>query len=256
MNHDINFAGQKLGALVDRSVDPKTIEWIDSLAGETLIRQATIVPPADDSSLRNIANQLLTGGFDAVIFLTAAGVFRFCERSFLIVDRSRVVDALCDIPTIAIGKLASEKLAAYGVRATFAMPDCESWRDVLIGLEKKLQLANMCIALEQTSDIYGLAAGLEARGATVQRIDAVDFQQTDPSSAEQDLLDAIEDGELGAMLLPNPVCAARFAFLIDRREQPILKKHLKQLVILALNRETEELLTDRGFPSDIVLQQP
>ena len=177
MDQNLDIAGQKLGALVDLSVDRRIIEWIESLAAETLIRQATIAPPTNDSNMRNLANQLLTGGIDAVIFLTAAGVLRFCERSFLIVSRSRVVDALCDIPTIAIGRLAAEKLAAYGVRATIAMPDCENWREVLIGLEKKLQLANMCIALEQTSDVHGLAAGLEARGAAVQRIDAVDFQR-------------------------------------------------------------------------------
>lgn len=254
MSKERDYSSHKLGALIDETVDEKTVSWIQSLANETLIRKAAVLGPRQNTGLKNFANRLLTGEVDMVIFLTAAGVSQFFERANS-VKPERLIDALCDIVTIAIGNHATRRLADYKVQPTHSYADTSDWREVLIRLESEFQLANLSIGLEKTKAIHGLAAGLEARGAEVTRIDVIDFDSANPSSAEQDILDAIEDGDLGTMLFPNSICAARFAYLIERRDQPILQKNSHRLVILSLDQQTEELLADRGMTSDIVLRR-
>jgi uroporphyrinogen-III synthase len=254
MNDETDFAAQKLGALIDDSVDLKTRQWIESLAHETIVRHAAVAGPSNDARLKNFANQLLIGEIDAVMFLTAGGVSQFFERAARTVDGTRLMNSLKDTKTITVGRCAGEMLAEIGIQPTLAI-ESTAWRDVLIRLEQEYLLANMVIGLEITADVHGIAAGLEARGCIVTRIDAISFEQSDPSASEQDILDAIEDGELGTLLLPTPLCAARFAYLIGRRQQPILQKNSGQLVILALDRQTEEMLADRGMNSDIVLRK-
>ncbi len=254
MNEEFSIGSQKLGVLVDPSVNSNTLNWIRSLSNEAIIRDASVGIPANDADFKNLSNHLLTGGIDAVVFFTAAGLEQFFKRAIKTNDQARLVDSLTDIQSIAVGGLVSEKMVELGVQPSMQVADGLDWRDLLVVMDKEFPVTNLTVAVEMTSDIHGLAAGLEARGASVVRVEAISFTQPDPSSPEQDILDAIEDGDLGTMLFPNPVCAARFAALIDGRERPILKRNSAQLIVLAIGDETQQLLLDRGIQCDVVLK--
>ena len=163
------------------------------------------------------------------------------------------MDSLTDIETVSVGSLVYNKLIDSGIQPSLRVPEDVGWRDLLISLDHKFPVANLNVALESTIDVHGIAAGLEARGAQVFRFTPIDFNQDDPSSTEQDILDAIEDGDLGTLLFPNPICAARFTSLIGGRERPVLTKNTRDIVIMALGEETEQTLSHRGLECDVVL---
>lgn len=139
------------------------------------------------------------------------------------------------------------------IEPTLEVTKPRSWRDVMVALESELQLANVVIALEHGPDIYSLSSGLEARGATVVRVDSLAFDQADPSSSEQDLLDAIEDRQLDAILLPNSLCAARFSHLIHHRDRQAIRDNFSDLIVLAMGGDTAQLLHGRGMSSDVII---
>lgn len=254
MNIEIDLSAQKLAAFVDGSVPAATVEWIESLARQTMIREAAVAAPPGEADLRNFGNRLLVGHLDVIIFVNAASVVRFVERTAESIERQRLLDSLADLQTISVGALTAERLREFGVEPSLELPDAKDWRELLLCLEAELSLANLRIGLEKTAQPHGLTAGLEARGASVVWLETMNFELPDPSSAEQDVLDSIEDGELGAILFANAICAARFMFLVSRREQPLLEQNARSLIVIVLDDETAELLSDCGFTTDIVLQ--
>lgn len=255
MSEEINIGGQKLGVLVDDTVNSKTLNWIKSLAAETMVRDAAVASGTNDPELKNFVNQLITAEVDVALFLTSAGLTKFISRAIKTMDRSRIISSLNDIRTVAVGSLVEQNLRSHGILPAISVPDDVDWRELLVMLDQQCPVANMSVGLEVTANVHGLVAGLEARGATVLRIETHAFQQTDPTAAEQDILDAIEDGQLGTLMFPNPVCAARFASLISLRDLPSLKKNTEQLVVMALGAETQQILFDRGITCDVMLSE-
>ena len=253
MNEEFSIGRQKLGVLVDQSVNSSTLNWIRSLSTDTIIRDAAVGFSPNDADFKNFANKLLTGEIDVVLFFTAAGFEQFFRAAAKTIDQTRLIDSLNDIQTLAVGSLVAEKMAELGVEPAINISDGLDWRDVLVLLDKDCPVANLSVAIESTADVHGITAGLEARGASVVRVQAISFRQPDPSSPEQDILDAIEDGDLGTMLFPNPICAARFASLISGRDRPVLKRNSLELVVLAIGDETEQVLLDGGINCDVVL---
>ena len=255
MSEEINIGGQKLGVLVDDTVNSKTLNWIKSLATETLVRDAAVEMGGKDPELKNFVNQLITGEVDVVLFLTSDGLTRFMDRAIKSIDRVRLANSLNDIRTVAVGTLVDQNLRSHDIVPTMSVPDDVDWRELLVTLDQECPVTNMAVGLEVTANVHELVAGLEARGANVLQLDAHAFQRTDPTAAEQDILDAIEDGQLGTLLFPNPVCAARFAALISLRDLPSLKRNTEQLVVMALGAETQQILCDRGIACDVMLSQ-
>ncbi len=255
MNEEFNLRNQKLGVLIDESVDSGTLNWIQSLSQEAMVRHAAVVFSSQDAGIKNLVNRFLTGDIDIVIFLTSGGFDHFFRRAQRTTSNQRLIDSLNDIKTVAVGSLVVNAMLEAGIQPSLKLLQNVGWRDLLVNLDVECPVANLSVALETTVDVHGIAAGLEARGAMVTRMSPVKFQQLDPSSSEQDILDAIEDGDLGTLLLPNTTCAARFASLLGIRDRPTLMKNASQLVVLALGEETEETLSDRGISCDIVLSQ-
>ena len=142
-----------------------------------------------------------------------------------------------------------------GVEPVICTPDDLDWRELLVLLDRECPVANLSVGLESTSDVHSLIAGLEARGAQVSKVDSLVFRQSDATAAEQDIIDAIEDGQLGTMLFPNALCAARFADLINYRERPAFDKGARQLIVMAIGADTQQLLHDRGIETDVMLSE-
>lgn len=255
MNDDVNASSQKLGVFIDESVDSGTLNWIQSLSKDALVRQAAIDFNKNDVELKNLVNRILTGEIDVAVFMTAAGFEQFFERCSKTIDRKRLLNSLADIQTVSVGSLVTNKLIEVGIQPSIRVAEDIGWRDLLVNLDHQCPVANLNVALESTIDIHSTAAGLEARGATVYRINPIEFSQHDPSSSEQDILDSIEDGDVGTLLFPNSVCASRYAALIGQRERPTLSKNAEDLVIMALGEETEQTLNQCGIECDVVLSR-
>src|SRR5260370_3791618 len=122
----------------------------------------------DNPEALSFARKLAAGGFEIVIFLTGVGtraLVRLVEAHDL---RPQFVDALRRVKVVARGPKPMAALAELGVPVTMAVPEPNTWREVLSALDTQpgsISLKGSRIAVQE----YGatnpeLLAGLTEPG--------------------------------------------------------------------------------------------
>ncbi|MEM9413533.1 MAG: uroporphyrinogen decarboxylase family protein, partial [Planctomycetota bacterium] len=220
---------------------------------DLILKQAAIEIQNQQPMINNLVNRILTGDIDLIVFFTTFGFEHFWERAIRVADEARMAHALCDIRAIVGSDSIQEKLAEREI--VDSVSSFSNWRELLVYLDQNLPVGHMTVAIEDSREIHGVAAGIEARGGTVVKIPRVEFEKKDPTADEQDLIDAIEDGDLGTILLPNPICGARFEYLVNQRSRPKFQNNVRQLVVMALGDETKEWLSDGAITCDVVISE-
>ncbi|MFK7770209.1 MAG: uroporphyrinogen decarboxylase [Mariniblastus sp.] len=236
------FHQQIHAEIVGQQGEPKLFEFNEN---ETTTSKA----------ISDFANRLLTAGVETVIFVTGVGVRHLIEQACKTVDRQRFLDCLSDVTTVSGSKNARVALAEFGIAPTISVDSDNSWRDVLMAIDRGAPVINQTVALEESAAIYGLASGLEARGAKVVRMPI--FAQSFPVNPQAtiEFFEQLEAGEFQAMLFHSPENAARFCFLAKHYGRARLTSHLlDNHIVLAIGNGTSEILTDGGFVVDLTTQ--
>ena len=208
-----------------------------------------------NSPIADFANRLLTAGVDTVIFVTGVGVRHLVDQASRMVDRQRFLDCLSDVTTIAGSNNANLALAQLGIEPTISVDNANSWRDILMAIDRRAPVVNQTVALEESAAIYGLVSGLEARGASVIRMPI--FAQSPPANPQAAIgfFEQLEAGEFQVILFYSPENAAEFCFLATQYGRARLTSHLlDNHIVLAIGNDTTEILTDRGFAVDQTTQ--
>ena len=198
-----------------------------------------------------IANRILTAGIDTVVFVTGVGVQFIVEQAARTVDRQRLLDSLSDVNTIAGSTAAEAELLKLGITPTVVVDRSESWREILMAIDRLAPVVNQTVALEESGAVYSLIGGLEARGGRVVPMPV--YPQESPINPQQviDFFEQIEAGDFEAILFPSPADAAKFNYLAKQFGRARLTNHLlDNHVVLTFGAGTEEILKDRGFVVD------
>jgi uroporphyrinogen decarboxylase len=198
-----------------------------------------------------IANRILTAGIDTVVFVTGVGVQFIVEQAARTVDRQRLLDSLSDVNTIAGSTAAEAELLKLGITPTVVVDRSESWREILMAIDRLAPVVNQTVALEESGAVYSLIGGLEARGGRVVPMPV--YPQESPINPQQviDFFEQIEAGDFEAILFPSPADAAKFSYLAKQFGRARLTNHLlDNHVVLPFGAGTEEILKDRGFVVD------
>ena len=208
------------------------------------------LPSTLDGS-NEFANRILTADIDTVIFVTSVGVEAIIEQASRNVDQQRFLDCLADIHTVAGSKAAANALQQFQITPRISVNSSNSWRDILIAIDRSLPVINQTMALEESESIYSLISGLEPRGARVVKVPLF----ADPSSAWApvaiEFFEQLEAGEFHIILFPSPENAVRFCTLAKEYGRAKLTRHLlDNHLVLAIGRGTAEILSDRGFIVD------
>jgi len=202
-----------------------------------------------------VANQMLTAEIDAAIFVTGVGVGEFIEQASRTVDRQRLIDSLSDMTTIAGSAAAGKALVLVGIDPTLQVDSADSWRDILMSLDRKRPVVNQTVALEESAAVFGLIGGLEARGARVVRVTI--FPQSLPARPEPiiDFFEQIEAGDFHAILIPTAEIATRYCFLAKHFGRARLTSHLlDNHIVMSIGDDPAEILRDNGVSVDFVTQ--
>ncbi len=205
--------------------------------------------PAAELSL--VANQLLTGELDVVLFVTAAGVNYFVEQASRLVDGQRLLDSISDIKSIAGSEAASAAFEKHGIVPAISMGRHKSWRDILIAIDSQIRIENCKVGLEEANAVHGIGAGLEARGARVVRIPI--YPQTLPQKKQPaiTLFEQIEACDSDVFLFLGAENVAQFCYLSKQFGRARLTSHsLDNHIVLSVGADAAELLRDRQIPVD------
>src|ERR1700731_4478912 len=168
------FAGLRVLSLESRRA-PEMAKLIASNGGvATVARSMREIPLASNAEALAFARRLVEDGFDIVVFLTGVGTRALTRVVETVYPLERFVTALRKITIIARGPKPVAALKELGVPVTVAVPEPNTWRDLLRTLDEKsdsLPISGRQVAVQE----YGvsnpeLLAGLSDRGAHVTRV--------------------------------------------------------------------------------------
>ena len=142
-------------------VSDKPDEFVSAFEKAGVETHVASLSPSDNSTNRapiaNFVGELLTGGFDAVLLMTATGTRSLIEKATATTERTRFLNALQDCQLLVSGSSATTRiLGQHGLTPALQTDQLPQWRTSLIWLEQKLDLSHQKIAVESTSQDLSL----------------------------------------------------------------------------------------------------
>ncbi len=248
-----NFEGLRIGSLESRrSVEIKRM--IERAGGEAFVspsmREAAL---PDNRSAIEFAHRILAGQVDAMLLLTGVGVRMFLEQVERHVGRDRLIDALSDVPTIVRGPKPTAVFRELGITPTHRAPAPNTWREILSTLDTEFPVANLTIGLQEYGETNpSLIAGLEARGATVDRIEVYRWELPEDCTPLEENAKRIAAGELDVLLLTS---AQQLNHLLQVSNQLGIEQEVRDgfhdVVIASIGPTTSERLRNLDLPVDM-----
>jgi uroporphyrinogen decarboxylase len=162
------FGGLRVIAFESRMA-AEAATMIERRGGVAIIAPAMReVPLEDNCAALDFAERLLGGEFEVVIFMTGVGTRALFAAMETRHQRAALVAGLSAITTVARGPKPIRAMRDLGVEPSIAVPEPNTWREVLSALAARIELKDMCVAVQEYGvSNHELTAGLEARGARV-----------------------------------------------------------------------------------------
>lgn len=216
------------------------------------------VPLEDSREAVDFANRLLAGQVDAMILLTGVGTQQFVNQVERHVGRERLLDALSDIPTIVRGPKPTATLKKLGITPTHRAPEPNTWREVLGLLDQAMPVANMRVGLQE----YGvtnpsLIAGLEARGAVVDRVRVYQWSLPEDTAPLKKNIERLLSGSVDLVIFTSAQQVENLLSVAAEQEQEgPLREALDEVVIASIGPTTSERLRQQDLSVDMEASHP
>ena len=165
---------------------------------------------------------------------------------------------MSDIKSVVRGPKPLAVLKELGITPTIIVPEPNTWRELLTTLDEKLPVANLVVGLQE----YGvtnrsLIAGLEARGATVDRVHVYDWALPEDCGPLEQNIRRIAAGEIDVAMFTsgnqvlNLLKLADDLGLVDE-----VRAGFRNLVVASIGPTTSEMLRNEDLPVDMEPSHP
>lgn len=258
---NVTFGGLCVLALESRRAREIT-KLISNLGGVPIVAPTVReVPLETNQEPLKFARKLAAGEVDMVIFTTGVGVKALMDAVEKACPREKLVHYLNELVIVARGPKPTAALKNLGVRISLAVPEPNTWRDLLVSLDQNkgtFPLAGRRVAVQE----YGVAnpelfAGLEERGALVIPVRVYQWALPDDLGPLQNAIESLIRGDVNVLLVTSSV-QIRHLFEVAEKmgRQDALHKALAQVVITSIGPLTSEELRSRGLNVDIECTHP
>jgi uroporphyrinogen-III synthase len=213
------------------------------------------VPLADNPAAFEFAERLAAGEFDLILFLTGVGARLLNQILETRYPSGFLAGELKKLPVVVRGSKPAAVMREWGVPVAIAVPEPNTWREVLAATADRPQKR---IAIQE----YGrpseeLAAGLEARGATVTLVPVYQWDLPDDTGPLRTAAHRLAEGEFDVILFTTSVQVAHLLRIAaeEHVEDPVCAA-LRRMVIASVGPTTSETLRDFGFEPDLEPSHP
>lgn len=231
---------------------------------ERLGCQATLAPAlreaglAENSEVEAFGRRLIAGEFEVVVFLTGVGV----ETLFSLLEqrhrRAELVAALRRVVTVARGPKPARALSRLKVPVTLAVPEPNTWRELLAALRQRVALNGLRVAVQE----YGvsnpeLLEGLSREGAQVTPLRVYRWTLPEDCGPLGAAIDSIIAGEQEVALFTNGAQAANAArFAASQGKLDALRAALRTMAVGSIGPVCSAALRAQGFGVDFEPEHP
>jgi len=260
-NSNTGFAGLRVLSLESRRA-PELAKLIASNGGSaTVAPSMREIPLASNTQGLAFARRLSEGGFDMVIFLTGVGTRALTRVVETVYPVEQFVAALQKIVIVARGPKPMAALKELGVPVTVAVPEPNTWRDLLRTLDEKadsVPLKGRRVAVQE----YGTAnpellAGLSDRGAHVTRVPVYEWGLPEDVGPLRAAVAAIARDEFDVVLFTTGIQVNHlFQVAIEMNQEEFVRRGLSRMLIASIGPSTSERLHEYGLTADIEPTHP
>jgi uroporphyrinogen-III synthase len=255
------FAGLRVLSLESRRA-PEMAKLIASYGGEAMVAPSMReVPLESNTEAQAFTRMLSNGAFDMVIFLTGVGTRALTRVAETVCPREQFVAALQRVSVVARGPKPVAALKELGVPVTLAVPEPNTWRELLRALDQKmdsLPLSGRRVAVQE----YGasnpeLLAGLAQRGARVTRVPVYEWALPEDTGPLREAVAAIARGEIDVALFTTSVQVVHLLKLAaEMKLEDNVRQAFAQIVVGSIGPVTSEELRVHGLPADFEPAHP
>jgi len=219
------------------------------------------VPIEANTEALDFARTLAAHGFDMVILLTGVGTRALARVVETVYPREQFVSALSRTVVVARGPKPVAVLKEFGVPVTIAVPEPNTWRDLLASLDERrdsIPLDGLRVAIQE----YGkpnpeLIAGLLERGARVTRVPVYQWALPEDTQPLRAAVEAIVQGEVDVALFTTSI-QVQHLLLIARqchREAEVCRAFAR-ILVGSIGPVTSQELRDEGISPDFEPPHP
>jgi uroporphyrinogen-III synthase len=219
------------------------------------------VPIESNAEALAFAQSLVEGGFDIVIFLTGVGTRALARVVEAVYPVERFTAALRRVVIVARGPKPVAALKELGVPVTVAVPEPNTWRDLLRALDEKgnaISLSGKRVAVQE----YGAAnpellAGLEERGAQVTRVPVYQWALPEDTAPLRAAVELIARAEIDMALFTTSI---QVTHLLRIAREMNLEQEMRRgfvgVEVGSIGPITSEELREQGFHVDFEPAHP
>jgi len=213
------------------------------------------VPLESNTEAVAFARTLAENGFDMVIFLTGVGTRALARVVETVFPLAQFAEALRRIPIVARGPKPVAALKELGVPVTLAVPEPNTWRDLLRALDENsgsLPLAGRRVAVQE----YGtsnpeLLAGLAQRGAIVTRVPVYQWALPEDTGPLRKAVEILARGEADIAVFTTSI---QIVHLLQVAREMNLEQQVRdglaRIVVGSIGPVTSEELREQGISPD------
>jgi uroporphyrinogen-III synthase len=219
------------------------------------------VPLESNIEALTFARRLAANGFETVIFLTGVGTRALARVVETIYPLEQFADALRTVIVVARGPKPVAALKQLGVPVTIAVPEPNTWRDLLRTLDENAALVALRgkrVAVQE----YGasnpeLLAGLAERGAQVTRVPVYQWALPEDTGPLRAAIEAIARGEIDVALFTTSVQVTHLLRIArEMNLEQELRHAFARILVGSIGPMTSEELREQGFAVDFEPAHP
>jgi uroporphyrinogen-III synthase len=255
------LAGLRVLSLESRRA-PEMAKLIENYGGRAIVAPSMReVPLESNTEALAFARTLAANGFDMVIFLTGVGTRALARVVGTIYPLEQFAAALRRITVVARGPKPVAALKELGVPVTIAVPEPNTWRDLLRALDEKSDIAPLNgrrVAVQE----YGasnseLLAGLEDRGAQVTRVPVYQWALPEDTGPLHAAVEAVVRGEIDVALFTTSIQIAHLLRIArEMNLEQELRRSFARILVGSIGPMTSEELREQGLSPDFEPAHP
>jgi len=255
------FAGLRVLSLESRRAT-EMAKLIATYGGSPIVAQSMREVPLE-SNIEAIAfaRALAADGFDVVIFLTGVGTRALARVVETIYPLEQFVAALEKATIVARGPKPVAALKELGVTVTLAVPEPNTWRDLLRVLDENkisIQLRGCRVAVQE----YGsanpdLLDGLTERGAQVTRVPVYQWALPEDTRPLRNAIEALARGEVDVALFTTSIQVVHLLQIAaEMNLEQEVRRAFARIAVASIGPVTSEALHEHGIVPDFEPSHP
>ena len=215
------------------------------------------LPLEQNAAALDFMRALKGGKIDLVIFLTGVGTRTLVDAVSTGYAREDLIQALKSVKLVARGPKPIAVLKEMGLRVDVAIPEPNTWREILAALEK-MGLSGRHVAVQE----YGitrpeLIEGLRALGAEVVLVPVYRWAMPEDTAPLKSAVRLIAGGNADVALFTNATQIEHlFRMAADEGLEEKVRSGLSRTVVASIGPVCTEALAHYGLKSDIEPEHP